>query len=84
MALAVCLMLNIVAVKYYGESEFVFASTKLLLIAGLCLLTLVTMCGGNPKHKAYGFQNWGHGNAMHEYKGTGASGRFLGWWSVML
>lgn len=42
------------------------------------------MVGGNPKHDAYGFRTWKHGNAMHEYYTTGVTGRFLGWWSVML
>lgn len=42
------------------------------------------MVGGNPKHDAYGFRTWKHGNAMHEYYTTGTTGRFLGWWSVML
>lgn len=33
---------------------------------------------------SYGFRNWGHGNAMHAYYTDGTTGRFLGWWSVML
>ena len=70
--------------RYYGESEFIFSCTKLLLLIGLFLLTLITMCGGNPKGDAYGFRNWGNGNAMHAYYTTGVTGRFLGWWSVML
>jgi amino acid transporter len=82
MAMAVCFLLNVVAVKYYGESEFVMASTKVLLLIGLVLLTLITMCGGNPHHDAYGFRTWGNGNAMHSYYTEGATGRFLGWWSV--
>lgn len=42
------------------------------------------MVGGNPKHDVYGFRNWDHGNAMHEYYTTGVTGRFLGFWSVMV
>jgi amino acid transporter len=42
--------------RWYGESEFIMASTKILLLVGLCLLTFITMCGGNPKHDAYGFR----------------------------
>ncbi|KAI0598921.1 amino acid permease/ SLC12A domain-containing protein [Biscogniauxia sp. FL1348] len=84
MAMGVCFLLNVVAVKWYGESEFIMASTKVLLLFGLCLLTLITMSGGNPKHDAYGFRNWGDGNAMHAYYTTGATGRFLGWWKVVI
>ncbi|KAJ9624720.1 hypothetical protein H2204_010621 [Knufia peltigerae] len=83
MCLVVCYLLNIVAVKWYGESEFIMASTKILLLIGLCLLTFVTMVGGNPKHDAYGFRYWKHGLAMHEYYATGVTGRFLGFWSVV-
>ncbi|KAK6067408.1 amino acid permease [Seiridium cupressi] len=84
MAMVVCFLLNVVAVKWYGESEFVMASTKVLLLFGLCLVTLITMSGGNPNHDAYGFRNWGSGNAMHEYYTTGDTGRFLGWFKVVI
>lgn len=69
--------------RYYGESEFIMAGTKILLLFGLVLLTLITMSGGNPKHDAYGFSNWSNG-AMLEYYTTGATGRFLGWWKVVI
>jgi len=59
------------------------ASTKILLIIGLCLLTFITMVGGNPLGDAYGFRYWKNGNAMHAYYTTGVTGRFLGWWSVV-
>lgn len=42
------------------------------------------MCGGNPKHWAYGFHNWSNGEVMHEYMGEGVKGRFLGFWSIMI
>lgn len=60
------------------------ASTKVLLLIGLVLLTLVTMCGGNPRNDAYGFRYWTNGNAMHAYYAEDALGRFLGWWKVIL
>lgn len=70
--------------RWYGESEFFFSCTKILLILGLILLTFITMVGGNPKHDAYGFRHWTGGNAMHEYYADGTTGRFLGWWSCVL
>lgn len=82
-ALVVCYILNVAAVKYYGESEFIMAITKVLLIIGLILLTFITMVGGNPKGDAYGFRNWTKGQAMHAYYTTGTTGRFLGWWSTL-
>lgn len=75
---------TLTSARWYGESEFIFSCTKLLLIIGLCLLTFITMLGGNPKHDRYGFRYWTGGNAMHEYYATGTTGRFLGFWSVIL
>ena len=80
MAMVVCFLLNVVAVKWYGESEFIMASLKVLLLIGLILITLITMCGGNPRHDAYGFRYWGDGNYMQSFYTDGATGRFLGWW----
>lgn len=42
------------------------------------------MVGGNPKGDAYGFRAWTDGNAMHSYHAEGATGRFLGWWKVVI
>ncbi|KAM0330599.1 hypothetical protein ACHAQA_003548 [Verticillium albo-atrum] len=83
MAMVVCFLLNVVAVKWFGESEFIMASTKVLLLLGLVLITLITMSGGNPQGDAYGFRNWGAG-AMHSYYAEGDTGRLLGWWSVVI
>jgi len=84
MALVVCTLLNVVAVRWYGESEFIMASTKILLIIGLILLTFITMLGGNPRNDRYGFRYWTDGNAMHPYYTDGSTGRFLGFWSVVI
>lgn len=59
------------------------ASTKVLLIIGLILLTFITMVGGNPRNDAYGFRYWTNGNAMHAYYTTGTAGRFLGYFAVL-
>lgn len=50
LAMGLCVLVNLLAVKFYGESEFVMASFKVLLLFGLCFLTLVTVsspCGLN-------------------------------------
>ncbi|KAF4337996.1 general amino acid permease [Fusarium beomiforme] len=76
-ALSVCYFLNMVAVRWYGEVEFVMGSTKILLILGLIMATFVTMVGGNPHHDAYGFRNWKNGDIAHSYYAEGATGVFL-------
>ncbi|CAG9990747.1 unnamed protein product [Clonostachys byssicola] len=83
MAMGSCVLLNIAAVKWFGEAEFVMAFTKIILLVMLVLLTLITMSGGNPAGDAYGFRNWGAG-AMHSYYTSGGAGRFLGVWKVVI
>lgn len=63
--------------RWFGESEFVMGSTKVLLLLGLMMATFITMVGGNPKHDAYGFRNWSNGNFVHSYYADGATGVFL-------
>ncbi|KAI0121948.1 amino acid permease/ SLC12A domain-containing protein [Daldinia grandis] len=70
--------INILAVQYFGEAEFWLSSGKILLICILYLFTLVTMCGGNPKHDAYGFRYWSDPGSFAEYIHEGALGRFEG------
>lgn len=69
--------------RWYGESEFFFCSTKVLLLFGLVMLTFITMVGGNPHHDVYGFRNWNEG-VMHEYYTTGTTGRFCGFFACLL
>ncbi|RSL52726.1 hypothetical protein CEP53_007992 [Fusarium sp. AF-6] len=77
MAMAVCFFLNMVAVRWYGEAEFVMGSTKILLLIGLILATFFTMAGANPTGEAYGFRNWKNGDMAHPYYIEGATGIFL-------
>lgn len=51
-------LLNILAVRVYGEAEFWLSGGKVLLVAIVFSFTIVTMCGGNPQHDAYGFRHW--------------------------
>ncbi|CCF39572.1 histidine permease [Colletotrichum higginsianum] len=71
-------LLNVVAVKYFGEAEFWLASGKLLLIAIAFCFTFITMVGGNPQRDAYGFRTWQNPGAFATYIGTGDLGRFQG------
>ncbi|KAF5560017.1 general amino acid permease [Fusarium napiforme] len=76
-ALSFCYFMNMVAVRWYGEAEFIMGSTRILLILGLIMATFVTIVGGNPHHDAYGFRNWKNGDMAHEYYAEGATGIFL-------
>lgn len=78
------LFFNVFGVNWYGEIEFVSSILKVILIVGLMLFALISMCGGNPKHDAYGFQHWHEGGLFKEYLVEGATGKFLGFWNVLI
>ncbi|ODQ68160.1 hypothetical protein NADFUDRAFT_19230 [Nadsonia fulvescens var. elongata DSM 6958] len=78
------MMINLFAVKWYGESEFWLSIGKMLLALGLICFTFVTMVGGNPLRDAYGFRFWNEPGAFAEYYSTGNKGRFLGFMACFI
>ncbi|KAK2466682.1 hypothetical protein APHAL10511_000940 [Amanita phalloides] len=82
MVLGLYALINLFAVRYYGEFEYWLALGKVILATGLIIFTFVTMVGGNPTHDAYGFRYWNPskipGTPFTEYIETGSLGRFLG------
>ncbi|KAG6004268.1 hypothetical protein E4U21_001280 [Claviceps maximensis] len=72
-------MINVLAVRAYGEAEFWLSGGKVILLFMLFFYTFVTMIGGNPQKDAYGFRYWNEPGAFAEYNGsTGSLGRFEG------
>lgn len=55
-----------------------------MLIIGLIIGGLVIDLGGGPDHHRLGFYYWNHPGAFNEYIATGAAGRFLAFWKIML
>ncbi|KAG9320562.1 hypothetical protein KVV02_008772 [Mortierella alpina] len=83
--LLVMLLLNIIAVSFFGEAEFWFASIKLITICGLIILGIVIFFGGGPSQDGIlGFHYWKEVGAFVEYKAEGATGRFLGYWHAFI
>ncbi|KAI5815007.1 amino acid permease/ SLC12A domain-containing protein [Pyronema omphalodes] len=82
--IALYALINLVMVKFYGESEFWLALGKLLLIVGLILFTFITMVGGNPARDAYGFRYWKDPGAFAEHYTTGSLGKFLGFTACLI
>ncbi|KAI1429025.1 amino-acid permease inda1 [Xylaria sp. FL1777] len=81
--LIVILFLNIVAVSWFGEAEFWFASVKLITIIGLIILGIVLFFGGGPNHEPLYFKNWGNPpGAFVPYLAEGSFGRFLAFWTA--
>lgn len=81
--LIVILFLNIVAVSWFGEAEFWFASVKLITIIGLIILGIVLFFGGGPSHDPLYFKNWQDPpGAFVPYLASGSFGRFLAFWTA--
>ncbi|CAG8935543.1 unnamed protein product [Penicillium salamii] len=72
---AVCIvlygLLNVAAVKFYGESEFWLSGGKILLIFILFFFVFISMVGGNPQNDAYGFRYWSSPGAFAKYRSEG-------------
>jgi amino acid transporter len=84
MVLVIILLLNIIAVSFFGEAEFWFASIKLITILGLIILGIVLFFGGGPDHDRLGFRYWDHPGAFQEYMAPGQTGRFLAYWHAFV
>jgi amino acid transporter len=84
--LIVILGLNIIAVGFFGEAEFWFASIKLITIIGLIILGVVIFFGGGPdQDHIRGFYYWDKPGAFVQYLNIpGALGRFLGYWQAFI
>jgi yeast amino acid transporter len=54
-----------------------FASTKVIMMTGLLILSVVLFFGGGPNHDRLGFRYWKHPGAANTYLEKGNTGRFL-------
>ncbi|XRM42621.1 hypothetical protein ABZX51_005831 [Aspergillus tubingensis] len=76
--LVVIVTLNLMPVRVYAESEFWFASLKIIMITGLIMMAFILAVGGGPSHERIGFRYWNNPGAMNEYLLDGSRGRFCG------
>lgn len=74
--LVVVVGLNLSPVAVYAETEFWFASLKIILIMGLLILSVILMLGGGPSGEMLGFKYWEDPGATKEYLVDGDAGRF--------
>ncbi|KAF1989425.1 putative general amino acid permease [Aulographum hederae CBS 113979] len=82
--LVLYLIINIMAVKWYGETEFWCALGKMLLIIGLIIYTFIVMLGGNPLGDRFGFRYWNNPGSFAELYYPGSLGRFLGFLQCLI
>lgn len=74
--LVVIVGLNLSPVGIYAETEFWFASIKIILIVGLLILSVILMLGGGPSGERLGFKYWEDPGATKAYLVEGHGGRF--------
>ncbi|KAL8729056.1 MAG: hypothetical protein Q9166_004973 [cf. Caloplaca sp. 2 TL-2023] len=82
--LGTIVMLNIFVVSWYGESEFWFASIKIIGILGLIILGVVLFFGGGPNHDRLGFRYWQRPGAFIPFAAPGNTGKFLAFWTALV
>ncbi|KAJ9123202.1 hypothetical protein QFC22_001395 [Naganishia vaughanmartiniae] len=80
------LAINMIGVKYYGETEVITASIKVVTLVGLIILGLVIDLGGAPNHDRLGFRYWKNPGAMVEFEGVGGGSlaRFLSFFNAFI
>ncbi|KAF4994585.1 hypothetical protein FGRMN_5700 [Fusarium graminum] len=71
-------VINVGAVKWFGEAEFWLSMAKITLFLIVFFFTFITMIGGNPERDAYGFRYWINPGAFAEHIHHGVLGRFEG------
>jgi amino acid transporter len=76
--------LNALPVKFYGETEFWFAGTKVIMMTGLLLVSVVLFWGGGPDHDRLGFRYWKKPGAANVFLEEGNTGRFLALLSTLI
>lgn len=83
--LIVIVGLNVLPVSYYGETEFWFASTKVLLMVGLLILSFILFWGGVPSQPSrLGFRYWETPGAVIPNTRDGDVGLLISFWITLV
>lgn len=80
--LVLILAINLMSVRFYGESEVIGGAVKVLCFIGLVIVSIVITAGGGPNHETIGFRFWNNPGPWTDYNGIPSStGHFLGFLS---
>lgn len=81
----VIIILNFLPVSFYGEAEFWFAGTKVILILGLLILSFLLFVGGagSPQGRL-GFRYWRDPGAAFPLLESGSTGYFISFWRTLI
>ncbi|KAK9783660.1 putative Amino acid permease [Seiridium cardinale] len=84
-SLALILIINLLSVRFFGETEVVTGAIKVACFIGLVIASIVITAGGGPTHDHIGFRYWHNPGAWVNYNGiTGSTGHFLGFLSAFV
>ncbi|KIM81036.1 hypothetical protein PILCRDRAFT_510889 [Piloderma croceum F 1598] len=75
---------NLIGVRFFGNSEIFFSTLKVMLMIGLIIGGLVVTSGGGPDHQSHGFEYWRNPGPMVSYLEPGARGRFVGYLTAII
>ncbi|KAF7716441.1 Amino acid/polyamine transporter I family protein [Penicillium ucsense] len=80
--LVLILIINLMSVRFYGETEVAGGAVKVLCFLGLVVVSIVITAGGGPNHEAIGFRYWNNPGPWTNFNGIiGPTGHFLGFLS---
>lgn len=81
----VSILINVLPVSFFGESEFWVSTIKILCITGLIIMGIVIFFGGAPnQHGVLGFKYWKEPGAFVEHLVPGNTGKFLACWTGII
>ncbi|KAH7344238.1 amino acid permease-like protein [Pyrenochaeta sp. MPI-SDFR-AT-0127] len=84
-SLVLILAINLLSVRFFGESEVVAGAIKVACFLGLVIVSIVITSGGAPNGQTIGFRYWHNPGAWVDYNGiTGSTGHFLGFLSAFV
>lgn len=75
--------MNFLPVRWFGELEMWFSSIKVVTILGF-LIFGICIDAGVGKQGYLGFHNWTSPGPFSEYMVSGSSGKFVGFWAVLI
>lgn len=83
--LVLILAINLLNVRFFGETEVITGAIKVLCFLGLVIVSIVITAGGGPEGEAIGFRYWNNPGAWNDYNGIkGSTGHFLGFLSAFV
>ncbi|KAI1352910.1 arginine transporter [Xylaria sp. FL0043] len=74
---------NLLPVRWFGEFESYFVSIKVITVIGFIIFAICIDAGAG-QHGYIGFDAWVHPGPFAEYIVPGNSGKFVGFWSVLV